>query len=219
MRDDDLELRAIEERFAAEWRAGQAPRLASYLERYPAHAAALADFAAALMAGESSEGPSGVSGEVAAAPSPGTLRALDTLFGTDGVEAGGGDQQGERVAEQRVEYVARGQGLRELARRRGVSLGTLAEAADLPVEALAWLDSPGGMRGKPPAALLARLAAAMGIAPSRVAEALRQASAVDGADEQHAPASFAELITAHPALTPAQRERWRLLLASEDEGA
>jgi hypothetical protein len=45
-------LRAIVEQSAAEVRAGKQPRISWSLTRYPAHAEALADFAAALLSGK-----------------------------------------------------------------------------------------------------------------------------------------------------------------------
>lgn len=84
---DALELLAIEEMFVAELRAGRAPRLATYLERYPGHAAALADFAArALSEDEAQSGAEVGAGEEDDATrgqplSAGTRRALDAIFG------------------------------------------------------------------------------------------------------------------------------------------
>src|SRR5262249_1068610 len=48
----ELEVLALAEQFAAEQRAGRAPRLSAYLERYPQYAAQLTDFVAGLLADE-----------------------------------------------------------------------------------------------------------------------------------------------------------------------
>lgn len=221
----DAELRAIEYRFAAEWRAGNKPRLSAYLERYPHYAAALTDFVAALLAGEASdEEPE----SAAAAPSPGTLRALDTLFGEERTGRSALPAQTNMVAERGASYAVDAEtagGLLALARTRGVSLPALAAAADLPIEVLAWLDGKGSPHDEPPAALLARLSAALGIGPARVAATLRHGGETDSGPNAPVSApspSYRDLITTHPALTPVQRERWLALLADvadvADEG-
>jgi hypothetical protein len=226
----DLELRAIEQRFAAEWRTGNKPQLSAYLERYPHYAAALTDFAAALLAGEAGDETPDTA---AAAPSPGTLRALDTVFGEERTERSAWPAQTGMVAEWGASYVVGAEtvgGLLALASTRGVSLPALTTAADLPSEALALLDGKGAPPDEPPAALLARLSAALGVGPARVAVALRRGGETDSGPNAPVSApsrslprsrsrSYRDLIMTHPALTPVQRERWlALLMDVADEG-
>ena len=47
----ELELCAIEEDFATQWRAGRAPRLSDYCERFPEHTAALAGLTTVVASG------------------------------------------------------------------------------------------------------------------------------------------------------------------------
>jgi hypothetical protein len=211
----ELELCAIEENFAMQWRAGRAPRLADYCERFPGHAAALADFVAALLAGAASdEAPATVAG----APSAGTLRALGAIFGQ--AEAAPHNARGvSKVAEQLAGYGVERGALLALARRRGITVEMLAAAADLPVEVIEQLGAAGGMLVEPPASLVARLGAVLGVGPSHVAEALQRGDragdtgrlAKDGAlgVGMH---TYRGLIGTHPALTHEQRARWLALL-------
>jgi hypothetical protein len=211
----ELELCAIEEDFATQWRAGRAPRLSDYCERFPEHTAALAGFVAALLAGAASdEAPSAVAG----APSAGTLHALDAIFEqAEAVPHTARDVS--TVAEQPAGYGAGRGALLALARRRGITVEMLATAADLPVEVIEQLGAAGGMLGEPPASLVARLGAVLGVGPSHVAEALQWG---DGAEDTGriakggAPGvrmqTYRGLIGTHPALTHEQRARWLALL-------
>ncbi|WIG59269.1 MAG: hypothetical protein OJF49_002016 [Ktedonobacterales bacterium] len=127
---DALELLAIEERFLAELRAGGAPRLAAYMERYPAHAAALADFAARALSEEEAQSGTGTGMEDDATRgqplSAGTRGALDAIFGAGelrlygqtGYEAGavaetragyGGDTDEQTEASERESDVTGGE--------------------------------------------------------------------------------------------------------------
>jgi hypothetical protein len=88
----DLELLAITEEYVAAYRAGQRPRLSDFAARYPAHAAALADFAAHFLAdaalGEAETDPAAGDEPASARPlSAGTRRALDALFDVPDGEA------------------------------------------------------------------------------------------------------------------------------------
>ena len=83
----DLEVLAITEEYVAAYRAGQHPRLTDFVARYPAHALALADFAAhfladAVLAEAETEPPAGDEPASARPLSAGTRRALDALFGS-----------------------------------------------------------------------------------------------------------------------------------------
>ena len=104
---DDLELLAIEEQFLAELRAGQGPRLAMYMERYPEHAAALADFAARTLSEDEAQRGTGKEDDATRAQplAAGTRRALDVIFGAE--EAGfygQTDYEAGAVAETRAGY-------------------------------------------------------------------------------------------------------------------
>jgi hypothetical protein len=104
----------------------------------------------------------------------GTLRALDALFGEDAA-ARTDDEPLRNVAERRARYGSPAAGLAALAvlaAARGVTMDALAETVDLPPEPLASLDGSGVPGGVAPAALLARLGAALDVGPSRMAEAL-----------------------------------------------
>ena len=97
--DFELELLAIEEQFIAEHEAGAAPRLATYVKRYPKYAQVLAAFITEYLAPtgtvaeEDGVGDAGVTGRPLGA---GTQRALDAIFGTP--------EENRRVAEQRETY-------------------------------------------------------------------------------------------------------------------
>lgn len=104
----ELELRAIEEQFLAEQRAGLDPQLSTYLQRYPNYGAELATFVALTFIPDSQSGTllladdsTAPSYEHGAAFSSGTRRALEEIFGAD-VERTILDQS--RVAEQRASY-------------------------------------------------------------------------------------------------------------------
>lgn len=93
----ELQALAIQERFAAEYRAGLQPRLADYLLAYPEHIGPLTDFVARLL----NEGPGAEVSSDRAPLSAGTRRALETLFGAS---VPGSD--GQAVAETRANYAA-----------------------------------------------------------------------------------------------------------------
>ncbi|HEX8037428.1 MAG TPA: hypothetical protein VF510_26465 [Ktedonobacterales bacterium] len=84
-----LELRAIEEQFLAEQRAGLDPRLSTYLQRYPDYGAELAAFIALTFVPRSQVGGALLFADDSAtsshehriALSSGTRRALDDIFG------------------------------------------------------------------------------------------------------------------------------------------
>jgi hypothetical protein len=81
----DLEVLAITEEYVAAYRAGQRPRLSDFVVRYPAHAVALADFAAHFLPDEAqgeAEPPAEDEPASARPLSAGTRRALDALFGS-----------------------------------------------------------------------------------------------------------------------------------------
>lgn len=91
----ELQALAIQERFAAEYRAGRNPRLADYLRAYPEYAGSLADFVARLL----DEGEADESDTAPAPLSSGSRRALEAIFG----EALNW-QAGQAVAETRARY-------------------------------------------------------------------------------------------------------------------
>lgn len=106
----ELELRAIEEQFLSEQRAGLHPRLSTYLRRYPDFGAELAatialtfipdsQAAVALIADGRDEGAH----EKRTALSSGTWRALENIFGSDMGETTFGQS---RVAERRADYIS-----------------------------------------------------------------------------------------------------------------
>lgn len=102
----ELQELAIQEQFAAEYRAGRNPRLADYLRAYPEHAGSLSDFVARLLdEGDVSEG------DTAPAPlSSGSRRALDAIFSESS-----GQSPARTVAERRARYTAPGEKAEESA--------------------------------------------------------------------------------------------------------
>jgi hypothetical protein len=195
----ELEVLALAEQFAAELRAGRAPRLSAYLERYPQYAAQLTDFAADLLADE----PEAAPGSAPSALAPGTVRALDILFAAEAT-----DEQAHlaRVAEQPAEYVA-GRGLLAAAHAKGISTHALAAATDLSPQLLSLLDTKTVAGTEVPPALVARLGGALGLPPTQVKGLLRQAEAPALPAE-----GLRELLTTHPSLRDEQRARWRRAL-------
>lgn len=105
----ELELRAIEEQFLAEQRAGLDPRLATYLQRYPDYGAELAAFIARTFVPDSQVGGALLFADESATPSheqrvalsSGTRRALDEIFGYD---TGTTIRDQARVAERHAPY-------------------------------------------------------------------------------------------------------------------
>lgn len=104
----ELELRAIEEQFLAEYKAGLTPLLSTYVERYLDYGAELAAFVACTFTPASQ--PSALllmndsaaeSHERGGAFSSGTRRALEEIFGSD---RGRSIHIQSRVAEQRASY-------------------------------------------------------------------------------------------------------------------
>ena len=195
----ELEVLALAEQFAAELRAGRAPRLSAYLERYPQYAAQLTDFAADLLADE----PEAAPGSAPTALAPGTVRALDILFAAEAT-----DEQTHlaRVAEQPAEYVA-GRGLLAAAHAKGISTHALAAATDLSPQLLSLLDTKTVTGAEVPPALVARLGGALGLPPTQVKGLLRRAEAPALPAE-----GLRELLTTHPSLRDEQRAHWRRAL-------
>ena len=195
----ELEVLALAEQFAAELRAGRAPHLSAYLERYPQYAAQLTDFAADLLADE----PEAAPGSAPTALAPGTVRALDILFAAEAT-----DEQTHlaRVAEQPAEYVA-GRGLLAAAHAKGISTHALAAATDLSPQLLSLLDTKTVAGTEVPPALVARLGGALGLPPTQVKGLLRRAEAPPLPAE-----GLRELLTTHPSLRDEQRARWRRAL-------
>ena len=195
----ELEVLALAEQFAAELRAGRAPRLSAYLERYPQYAAQLTDFAADLLADE----PEAALGSAPTALAPGTVRALDILFAAEAT-----DEQAHlaRVAEQPAEYVA-GRGLLAAAHAKGISTHALAAATDLSPQLLSLLDTKTVAGTEVPPALVARLGGALGLPPTQVKGLPRRAEAPALPAE-----GLRELLTTHPSLRDEQRARWRRAL-------
>ena len=196
----ELEVLALAEQFAAELRAGRAPRLSAYLERYPQYAAQLTDFAADLLADEPEEA---TPGSAPSALAPGTVRALDMLFAAEAT-----DEQTHlaRVAEQPAEYVA-GRGLLAAAHAKGISTHALAAATDLSPQLLSLLDTKTVAGTEVPPALVARLGGALGLPPTQVKGLRRRAEAPALPAE-----GLRELLTTHPSLRDEQRARWRRAL-------
>ena len=95
------EAMAVVDAFAEACARGEAPSLSVWLRRYPAHAALLADYAAAFAAEQAATVEDA---DAERELSPGTLRALDTIMG--GMFAGPSRDSLLRVAESPASYDA-----------------------------------------------------------------------------------------------------------------
>jgi hypothetical protein len=211
----ELELLAIIEQFVSAHRAGQEPRLSTYLRRYPDYSDELTAYVSAYLAD-----PGVTDGlENSRVPrlplSAGAQRALDHLFADSAMVQPAGTLQ--HVAEHSAPYRATPT-LAALAQQRGLAPAKLAAAADLAPEVIAWLDTSCLPREAYPPALVARLSGALGVPRAVVLDALASrevkppsGSAIAPASADGAPA-VRTLLTTHTALSPEQRSRWRALL-------
>jgi hypothetical protein len=202
---EELELLAIEERFVAEHRAGQQPRLSAYVAAYPRHGQALAAFVAAYLDEEAGD----AGGEPAAAQlSAGTQRALDLLFPLPQPEAGVREWQAgvQRVAESPEVYATGPDtGLLAEATARGMTAEALAEALDLTPALVRWLDVTAFTTEEAPAELVRRLARALGVSHEAALAALE---AGGGPVELDGARAFRAALMADATLGEERRQRW-----------
>lgn len=228
----ELELLAVLDRFAREVEGGMKPRFSTYLRTYPQFAAELMDFASgyfvdAQLDAAADSADLADTGEVRSGQtrelSNGSRRALAALF-PDFADRGRHasaetppmrlmrQAAGLRsVAERRGDYAASRLGLVGLAAQHGISLDQLAALADLPVDALLWLDVQ-GIDSLPDAAL-EFVASALGVESAAVKDAALTRGGLSFATE------LADGLLALPSLTAGQRKHWaKLLRGSKRDG-
>lgn len=216
-----LETMAAVDAFAATCVPGEMPPLSDWLRRYPEHAEALADFAAAFLSEPVRTVDQAGAERAHGGLSPGTRRALDQVFG--GAFAGWPGHLASRVAESASGYDAGG--ILALARSHGLDLERLAQALDLSPQLLLWLDRTALGRERQPRPLVRRLADVLGVDRETVTRAL--AIAGDAASEGtlmpmgslSGATSVEEAVRRATTLTAAQRERWLMLLGKGGAGA
>jgi hypothetical protein len=214
-------------------RPGQLPgQVRAALAGSPDAAGSLAD---ALMNGLDTEDEedtdmlaTGASAEDAPAQlSPGTLRGLAAIFGTDDGAAGEDapstpaylvvDEENEPpalVAETPASYQADA-GLLALARGQRLDTESLAARMMLTPAALDWLDRIALPLDRQPEALVAHLVGALGVERALVRAALELGEPLASMEAD----TLMELLTRAGSLTPAQRNYWDALLSLQSTGA
>lgn len=214
-----LDAMAVVDAYADACRRGEAPVLGEWLRRYPEHAAALADYAAAsftvpetTLADIEAESTDG-------ALSPGTQRALDVLFSS--TPELWPESPLLRVAETPASYDARPVGILALAHVRGLDVEQMARMVDLSPQLVAWLDRTPIHQEQQSRLLVERLAQALGVSDDAIARALAVAGDVaiektpQGASMSE-PTSVEEAIRSAKTLSTTQRARWLAILNQED---
>lgn len=211
-----LDALALAEEFATMHAAGEAPRLSELIGAQPDAISALADATMAHLA-ERTDEPDildtlSVAESAAAQLSPGTLRALDSVFGAvmsslpDGYPlTGTRDDAMALVAETPVPYGATvhdASGLLALAYSQGMDAEVLAGQVMLSAEVIRWLDRVSFPTASQPDALVAHLAGALHIERERVRTALARGEA--SAEE----VTFVGMLSAPKSLTPTQQGYW-----------
>jgi hypothetical protein len=170
----ELELFAIEEHFAEAFHSNAGPRLSDYVLRYPQYAEELAAFASTFLPAAALEAEDTLvahTEQPALELSPGTQRALDSLFGGRGAQPPADEIL--LVAEERAVYAAQQAGLEALAGIHGLSLEALAKRANLSQDGLTEVvrlaaHAPDTL----PPALVRRIAEALGVAEDEAIRAL-----------------------------------------------
>ena len=158
--------------------------------------------------------------------SPGTLRGLAAIFGTDDVAVEDapstlaylvvdeGNESRALVAETPVRYQADA-GLLALARGQRLDVEAFAARVMLTPAALDWLDRIALPPDRQPEALVAHLVGALGVERARVRAALALGEPLANMEAD----TLMKLLTRAGSLTPAQRNYWDTLLSSSSTGA
>lgn len=158
--------------------------------------------------------------------SPGTLRGLAAIFGTDDGAAEDapstlayrvvdvGHEPPALVAETPASYQA-GAGLLALARGQRLDTEVIAARVMLTPAALDWLDRTALPPDRQPEALVAHLVGALGVERARVRAALALGEPLASMEAD----TLMELLARVGSLTPAQRNYWDTLLSSSSTSA
>jgi hypothetical protein len=214
-----LDAMAVVDAFADACERGEATPLGEWLRRYPEHAAALADYAAAMFSESETNVTNTGAQQTYGELSPGTLRALGATF--SGTPVPWPEHPLLRVAEPPSSYNARAAGILALAHARDLDLEQLAQAVDLSQQLLLWLDCTPIHRGQQPYRLVQRLAEALGVDAEHVAQALAvEGDIPEGEAAQRnsvlGATSLEEAIRRSTTLSTAQRARWLVLVKEDD---
>jgi hypothetical protein len=211
-----LDALALAEAFATMCAAGETPRLSESIGAQPDAIGALADATMAHLAERKDEADTvdmlSAAESATAQLSPGTLRALDSVFGAemssmpDGYPfTGAHDDVVVLVAETTVPYGATvndAGGLLALAHSQGMDAELLAGQVMLSTEVIRWLDRVSLPTALQPDALVAHLTGALHIERERVSTALaRGESSVEEV-------TFVGMLSATTSLTSVQRVYW-----------
>ena len=226
--EPSLDVLALAEMLAQVRAAGDVPRLSALIAALPDAAGPLAD---ALMADEddladADDMPSSPSVSL----SPGTRRALGSVFDGEGITAPKGyhapDEDGEipaMVAESparyRVSEIVASQeraGLLALAAQQRLEVETLAAQVMLSPEALRWLDHVSIAPEHQPDVLVSHLAGALGVERARIHEALARGAADAETMGAVDLMGLMDMLRAANTLTVAQRDYWLTLLLSSE---
>lgn len=213
-----LDAMAVVETYADAHRRGEAPVLSEWLQRYPEHAEALADYAAASFA-EPETNLADVEAESTGALSPGTQRALDVLFSA--TPELWPESPLLRMAETPASYDARPVGILALAHERGLDVEQVARMVDLSPQLVAWLDRTPIHQDQQPNPLVQRLAQALSVSADAIERALAVAGDVaiqktpQGANASES-ISVEEAVRSARTLSAAQRPWWLAILNQED---
>lgn len=216
-----LDALALAEAFATMHAAGETPRLSELIGAQPDATAALAAATMAYLAERTDEPDTldkvSVAESAVAQLSPGTLRALDSVFGAEVFSLPDGypltgmrDDAMALVAETPVPYGAKandGSGLLALAHSQGMDAEALAGQVMLSAEVIRWLDRVSLPTASQPDALIAHLAGALHRERERVSAALAYG---DASVEE---VTFVGMLSATNSLTPMQQSYWMSALA------
>lgn len=216
-----LDALALAEAFATMYAAGETPRLSKLIGAQPDATATLAAATMAYLAERTDEPDTldkmSVAESAVAQLSPGTLRALDSVFGAEKFSmpddypfTGTRDDAMALVAETPVPYgitVNDASGLLTLAHSQGMDAEMLAGRMMLPAEVIRWLDRVSLPTASQPDALVAHLAGALHSERERVSTALAYGEA------SREEVTFVGMLSATNSLTPMQQAYWMSALA------
>ena len=224
-----LEALALAEALERMRAAGEAPNPGQLLAQFRAALAGSPDAAGSLADAliASTETDDTDDTEDAPTPlSPGTLRGLAAIFGTDDVAVEDapstlaylvvdeGNESRALVAETPARYQADA-GLLALARGQRLDVEAFAARVMLTPAALDWLDRIALPPDRQPEALVAHLVGALGVERARVRAALALGEPLASMEAD----TLMELLARVGSLTPAQRNYWDTLLSSSSTSA
>lgn len=216
-----LDALALAEALATMHAAGETPRLSALIGAQSDATGALADATMAYIAERTDEldtlDTTSAAESAVAQLSPGTLRALDAVYGAEMLSlpddypvTGTRDDAMALVAETSVLYEVRvndSGGLLALADSQGMDAEMLAGQVMLSAEVIRWLDRVSLPTASQPDALVAHLAGALHSERERVSTALAHGEA--SVEE----VTFVGMLSATNSLTPMQQGYWMSALA------